>query len=91
MKQTFLIGVSAILLLIVGGIIFYWRIRLSGMQVTSWWRNPWKNAEVGGVKNSLHMVGLAWDVIPVNAENRAKLASFGLTVIDEADHLHAQV
>ena len=62
-----------------------------GLTVTSWWRSPWRNEEVGGVYNSLHMAGLAWDVVPVTQENADKLRGIGLRVIDERDHLHAQI
>jgi hypothetical protein len=32
--------------------------------VTSWWRGPKKNRDVGGVRNSAHLFGLAVDVAP---------------------------
>lgn len=73
------------------GAIFRFAISLRGMQVTSWWRTPWKNAAVGGARNSLHMVGLAWDVVPVTADNEQKLRDMGLRVINEGDHLHAMI
>jgi uncharacterized protein YcbK (DUF882 family) len=61
------------------------------MTITSWWRSPWKNREVGGVANSLHMIGFAWDVVPATLANIKKLNGLGLRVIDEGDHLHAQL
>jgi len=73
------------------GIVYWLIIRYSGMIITSWWRSPSKNTEVGGVSNSLHMIGLAWDVVPVTEENTAKLQRLGLRVINEGDHLHAQI
>jgi len=85
------------LLFIVAGIIlaigaaYYGYILLRGMTVTSWWRSPSKNSEVGGVGDSLHLMGLAWDVIPVTQENYDLLRNAGLRVIDEGDHLHAQI
>jgi len=91
MKTTFLVGMGAIIFLVALGVIYYFLITLQGMTVTSWWRSLWKNTAVGGVENSLHMVGLAWDVIPPSAENFLKLKAMGLTVIDEKDHLHAQI
>jgi hypothetical protein len=78
----FLVGVGA---------LYYGYIRFRGMTITSWWRSPWKNAAVGGVTNSLHMVGLAWDIVPVTYENERALADAGLKVINEGDHLHAQI
>lgn len=79
----------AIGLLLLTGIMYRALIAMQGMSVTSWWRSPWKNAEVGGVPNSMHLFGLAWDVVPVTRENEAKLESLGLKVINEGDHLHA--
>lgn len=73
------------------GIIYRYIIALQGMTITSWWRSAEKNAAVGGVYNSLHLVGLAWDVIPVTQENENRLRSLGLKVINEGDHLHAQI
>lgn len=90
-EPTYFVGMFALTFLMVLGVIFYFRIRSQGMTITSWWRSPWHNAEVGGVKNSLHMIGLAWDIIPASAYNAAKLRSMGLRVIDEYDHLHAQI
>jgi len=66
-----------------------------GIRFTSWYRTPAHNAEVGGVESSQHLAGLAVDVVPVDREQRAKLAAFlrsaRWTVIEEGDHLHAQV
>jgi len=76
-------------LLVFTGIVYYALIRMQGMTITSWWRSPWKNAEVGGVPLSMHLFGLAWDVLPVTRENEIKLAALGLKVINEGDHLHA--
>jgi hypothetical protein len=76
-------------LLVFTGVVYYALIRLQGMTITSWWRSPWKNAEVGGVPDSKHLVGLAWDVVPVTRENEAKLSALGLKVINEGNHLHA--
>lgn len=61
-----------------------------GVIVTSWWRTPGHNADIGGVPNSLHLLGLAWDVVPASQDNAAKLRALGLHVIDEGNHLHAQ-
>lgn len=37
---------------------------VGGANLTSFWRGPILNQHVGGAKNSLHMVGLAFDSIP---------------------------
>lgn len=84
-----LILVISIFLLV--GLGYYTYIRIRGMTVTSWWRSIEKNYSVGGVSNSLHLVGMAWDVVPVNDENAQILRNAGLRVIDEGDHLHAQI
>lgn len=89
--MTFRIGALFVLSVLMLGLIYRLVIASKGMTVTSWWRTPWHNAEVGGVKASLHMLGLAWDVIPVTDENANALRSLGLKVIDESDHLHAQI
>ena len=82
---TFIFGMVAV------GLIFRLYIGAKGMTVTSWWRTPWKNADVGGASNSFHMLGLAWDVVPVTQENALILRNAGLRVLDEGDHLHAQI
>jgi hypothetical protein len=63
----------------------------NGFTVTSWWRNPLHNAEVGGVKKSFHLIGLAWDVVPVSAANIQKAQDLGFHVLIEDDHLHLQL
>jgi hypothetical protein len=78
----FLVGIGA---------AYYGYIRFRGMTITSWWRSFQKNLDVGGVGNSLHMIGLAWDVVPATEENAEILRAAGLRVIDEGDHLHAQI
>jgi len=78
-------------LLLLTGVMYRVLIALSGMSVTSWWRSPTHNAAVGGVADSRHLIGLAWDVVPVTRENEAKLESLGLKVINEGDHLHAMI
>lgn len=89
--MTFRVGALFVLSVLTLGLIYRLAIAQKGMTVTSWWRSPWHNAEVGGVKASLHLLGLAWDVVPVTDGNAMMLASLGLTVINEGDHLHAQI
>ena len=88
-------GLFILLIFVAGwilvGITYWLLIKSGGMNVTSWWRSTQKNFDVGGVANSLHLVGMAWDVVPVNASNVAKLRGLGLKVINEGDHLHAQI
>lgn len=91
MSTTIRIGIAAILILLSVGIVYRLLIYFNGMTVTSWWRSFWHNAEVGGVKTSLHQLGLAWDILPVTQANIETLNALGLTVINEQDHLHAQI
>lgn len=87
----FLALVTVIAIISVGYIYYAYIRYYLKLNVTSWWRSPKKNQDVGGVSNSLHMIGLAWDVTPVTDENFASLRNAGLRVIDEGDHLHAQI
>jgi hypothetical protein len=66
-------------------------------RVTSWARSAHHNRLVGGVSNSLHLVGLAADVVLFDWRDQRAFISMAerlkLTVIDEvADkgHLHLQ-
>lgn len=73
----------------IGGYILI-KYLLPGSTITSWWRSPWHNAEVGGVWNSLHQIGWGYDVLPVTSSNYAALKSIFPTVLNEGTHLHAQ-
>jgi len=61
--------------------------------VTSWYRDPFDNARVGGNRCSQHLIGAGVDVVVpddrvdvfVEAVRRA-----GLTALDEGDHVHIQ-
>lgn len=61
--------------------------------ITSWYRSPWHNTEVGGVPGSLHQIGMAWDIVPADTETylAAKAAFFWGRVIKEVDHIHIQI
>lgn len=62
------------------------------LHCTSWWRTASENERVGGAAASQHLVGLAVDVLP--PADRARLlelaSAWGLTPIDEGDHVHIQ-
>lgn len=62
--------------------------------VTSWMRSRKRNAAVGGVTDSRHLVGLAVDVVlddPATRDHFTDMATqLRLQVIDEGDHLHVQ-
>lgn len=65
-----------------------------GGSVTSWVRSPARNKKVGGDDRSLHLYGLAVDVI--FDDEAGKLAALvyakraGLSTLDEGDHVHLQ-
>ncbi|MHC4607351.1 MAG: D-Ala-D-Ala carboxypeptidase family metallohydrolase [Planctomycetota bacterium] len=61
--------------------------------VTSWYRDPEKNAAVGGHPRSLHLSGLALDlVLPTRdvAGFVAMARAAGLIAVAEPDHVHVQ-
>lgn len=59
--------------------------------VTSWWRNPWKNAEVGGLIGSAHLIGWAADITPVTPETEALARARFPVVVNEGNHLHVSI
>lgn len=67
--------------------------RLAGpLRLTSWYRDPARNAAVGGAAASRHLRGLAIDVVASDLPRAiAAFRAQGLRVIDERDHLHVQV
>lgn len=81
------------LIVIVGtATLFRWLLLAHGLRVTSWLRTPWKNQEVGGTAKSLHLIGWAADVIPVNValQRLRKWLPFAKFVV-EGDHVHIQL
>lgn len=70
------------------------------LQVTSGRRSPERNKAVGGVEDSLHLVGRAVDVVPSNglqafavmlhapAQRITARCTGPEEVIDEGDHIH---
>ena len=63
--------------------------------VTSWIRSPKHNEKVGGVRNSMHLLGLAVDVILDDwSETDVFIKAckrIGLLAITEGDHIHIQI
>jgi hypothetical protein len=68
----------------------------TGATVTSGYRTPEHNAEVGGVPNSRHLTNQARDLVPPAGATVAQLAAEmrrrlpGAKVIEESDHVHVQ-
>lgn len=61
------------------------------LAVTSWWRSPEENREVGGNVESQHLLGLALDVTAPNLPALASsLRSVGFHVVEESQHIHVQ-
>lgn len=84
-------GMLFVLTIILIGAIYRLLLMYHGLTVTSWWRSFWHNAEVGGMKTSLHQLGLAFDVLPVTKETENTLRGLGLNILNEGDHIHAQI
>lgn len=61
------------------------------VQVTSWFRSPWKNYEIGGTWFSLHQIGWAFDVIPQNKPLQQLMAVWPFKAVVESDHIHLQI
>lgn len=66
--------------------------RNTDVTATSWYRSPLENARVGGDPWSQHQVGWGLDVVGPGQSQFAKLARMtGLTVVQEASHVHVQL
>lgn len=62
------------------------------LTVSSWYRNPAKNASVGGDPESQHLFGFAVDVATNKPEELRRVAnSLGLVAVEEFDHVHLQL
>jgi len=88
MKKIIVLSIGILLFI---GILGRAILHMHGLQVTSWWRSPWKNAEIGGNWLSLHLIGWAYDVVPINGAIRAALAKYPWKVVVESDHIHLQI
>lgn len=81
-------------ILFVGGFYYLTLRNIPGVIVTSWWRFPWKNDEVGGKLFSLHQIGWGFDLVPDGPVTQAQVAATGLPFLKfqpEGDHLHVQI
>ncbi|SRR6266508_3140794 len=83
--------IGGVLALIVAGALLarYFAYSIDGATVTSWWRNPLHNAEVGGLKGSAHLIAWAVDLIPVSPEVLASAQEKFPVVVNEGTHIHA--
>ena len=80
------------LLVIVVGVAIIVRVLGSSLgTVTSWWRNPLHNAEVGGLPGSAHLLGWAVDIVPVTPEIEAQARQTFPVVVNEGTHIHAAI
>ncbi len=62
-----------------------------GTLLTSWWRDPAVNKAAGGITNSFHLWGLAFDLVapdPAHFIGHAREA--GLEAIDFGSHIHLE-
>jgi hypothetical protein len=67
------------------------KVSFPGTTVTSMYRDPKKNAQVGGVANSYHTKGQAFDAVVPASQKAAAMAwakQRGMEAIDEGDHIH---
>ena len=67
---------------------------VSGLQVTSWWRDPITNLDLGGDPQSQHLFGLGMDIAGSqdalrDASNLAR--RLGLISVDFGAYLHLQL
>ena len=83
--------VGGVFLLILAGALIarYLAYTIDGATVTSWWRNPFHNAEVGGLAGSAHLIAWAVDLVPVSPEVLASAQEKFPVVVNEGTHIHA--
>lgn len=88
MKRIIILSLAIIILVAFTGraILAYY-----GLTVTSWYRTPWKNKEVGGKWLSLHLIGWAYDVVPVNTLIHSVRDVWPFKFVVESDHIHLQI
>lgn len=88
MKRLILLSIFLLV-----GVAFAARALLysQNVQVTSWYRTPWKNNAVGGSRWSLHQIGWAFDVVPHNKPLQQLLTVWPFKAVVESDHIHLQI
>jgi hypothetical protein len=86
-RVVIFVFVMLLLVAFAGRALLYWK----GLTVTSWFRTPWHNNEVGGQWFSMHQLGWAFDVVPVNVLLHEVLAIWSFKYVVESDHIHLQI
>jgi hypothetical protein len=70
-------------------------VRVFGGTISSGYRDPQKNAEVGGVPNSQHMRGTGFDAVFQSPQAKqaamTRARAMGYEAIDEGDHVHFEL
>lgn len=85
------LGTTVGLVLLVALIVRGLAMTITGARVTSWYRTPWHNVEVGGLAGSAHLLGWAVDLTPVTPAVEAQARAAFPVVVNEGDHIHASV
>jgi len=66
---------------------------LPASRVTSWYRTRSDNLRVGGSRDSQHLIGTAFDLVPAPGEKERQASRFrnrGFRVAVELHHIHVQ-
>jgi len=64
---------------------------VQGQQITSWYRSPQFNRQIGGEPDSQHLFALAMDIAgPQLVFSMFQARRMGLVAVMERDHLHVQ-
>lgn len=82
---------TALIIVVVAFIMRGLAMLIPGTTVTSWYRTPMHNDEVGGMVGSAHLIGWAVDLVPVTPAIEARARELFPTVVNEGNHLHAAV
>lgn len=70
------------------GVLFL-GLTIPGATVTSWYRSPGRNKEVGGMANSAHLFGMAVDLVPPTQPIFDAASARFPVVVWEGSHIHA--
>lgn len=87
----FVVFYTLVIIVAVAVIVRVIASQIPNARVTSWWRNPIRNYEVGGLSGSAHLIGWAVDLTPADAETEANARKVYPVVVNERTHIHAAV